>query len=76
MQKEEKTTALEPKYESDHENELCQCCRCRNKHLYGDRIEKKKNSDSWTPIVCPKCSAESYFNLSEEARLEAAKTPA
>lgn len=52
------------------EGDLLKCCRCRNKHYSTERIEKR-TSNGWNVVVCPRCSGESYYNLSESERQKA-----
>lgn len=43
-----------------------QCTRCRNKHKFSERIEKRKKNFVFVSMVCPRCGGESYFDLSEK----------
>lgn len=56
-------------FDNERDNELLKCCRCRNKHLRGERIDKVC-SEGWAASTCPRCSAESYYNLTAEADMK------
>lgn len=51
----------------DMANHEVKCCRCKNKHLYGDRIMTPAK-DGWSNCVCPRCGAHSYYDLTIEAQ--------
>jgi RNase P subunit RPR2 len=56
------------------EEDLVECCRCKNKHLKSERIEAHRKGSDFVSIVCPRCGAESYYNLSERERVESKTT--
>lgn len=50
----------------NHDQELVQCCRCRNKHLVKDRLRQpNKFSYGLMDLVCPRCKAQSYYKVNE-----------
>lgn len=46
---------------------LVKCCRCRNKHLESERVEKPTHK--WgikaDDLVCPRCEGKTYYRLEE-----------
>ncbi len=50
----------------NHDEELVQCCRCRNKHLVKDRLRQpNKSTYGLMDLVCPRCKAQSYYKVNE-----------
>lgn len=40
-----------------------QCCRCKNKHMHSERESVYKPKKGWSSSVCPRCGAESFYNM-------------
>lgn len=43
-----------------------QCTRCRNRHMESERV-RVEVGDGRTALVCPRCSARSFFDLRPQA---------
>jgi len=47
-----------------------QCCRCRNRHMESERVERDIKSDDegliWRKLVCSHCGAEAFYDLSPQ----------
>ncbi|WHP06958.1 hypothetical protein QLH32_05690 [Acinetobacter corruptisaponis] len=53
---------------------LVKCCRCRNKHLESERLEKQSRQWSFAKdLVCPRCECTAYYQLEEVNTVEAAR---
>lgn len=45
-------------------NRMCQCTRCRNKHLESERIEEPRKGDAFaSEMCCPRCRCRSYYDI-------------
>ncbi len=46
---------------------LVKCCRCRNKHLESERVQKPNYEHGFTSYdrVCPRCECKTYYRLEE-----------
>lgn len=44
-------------------DELCQCARCKNQHKFSDRKDVPSKDGLGITAVCPRCKAESYYDL-------------
>lgn len=44
-------------------DESCQCCRCKKVHLHSERKEKYNFKTGMTDLVCPSCSAKSFYSV-------------
>ncbi len=45
------------------------CCRCRYEHMESERLKKPSTTGgglSMSTLVCPKCSAQSFYDLREQ----------
>ena len=40
-----------------------QCCRCKNKHMHAERESVYKPKKGWSVSVCPRCGAESFYDM-------------
>jgi hypothetical protein len=48
--------------------EKCRCVRCKNKHLYSERIPIERKRVGVT-LCCPKCGCGSYNDITEREKL-------
>ena len=46
---------------------LVKCCRCRNKHLESERVQKLNNKHGFRSYerVCPRCECTTYYRQEE-----------
>jgi hypothetical protein len=44
---------------------ICQCTRCKKKHLESERKNKPRSDGFGTDSVCPSCGCKSFYDLNE-----------
>jgi len=48
--------------------EKCRCTRCKNKHLYSERVPIERRNGGAT-LCCPRCGCGSYNDITEREKL-------